>query len=141
MTMLIIATRSTRSAAQRDGASIHAPHAASWWLDHQPAVVTRIYGKGRITYIGAVLDAKLMSGATEWMVRESGVRPVFGAVPEGVEVSRRRGVDRDVFILVNTTRESREVALPRSMKLLLGGKQAGAVSLGAYGVEVLEEAR
>ena len=110
------------------------------WLDHQPAVVTRMYGKGQITYIGAVLDDKLMGGAAEWMVRESGVRPIFGTLPEGVEVSRRRGAARDVFILVNTTRETREVVLPRSMKLLLGGKQASAVSLGAYGVEVLEEA-
>ena len=110
------------------------------WLDHQPAVATRAFGKGHITYIGAVLDDKLMTGAAQWMVRESGVRPIFGTVPEGVEVSRRRSAARDVFILVNTTREAREVVLPRSMKLLLGGKLASAVSLGAYGVEVLEEA-
>lgn len=61
-----------------------------------------------------------------------------GPVPEGVEVSRRRGAGKDVFILVNSSQEKREVALPHSMKLLLAGKDGTSVTLGPYGVEVLE---
>ena len=49
------------------------------WLDDQPAVITRAYGKGRITYVGAVLDDKLMAAAAEWMTqrirRYARVRP------------------------------------------------------------------
>ena len=45
--------------------------------------------KGSITYIGAVLDDKTMAAAAEWMVKQSGVVPVFGAVPDGIEVCRR----------------------------------------------------
>src|SRR5215468_2241407 len=33
------------------------------WLDGQPAVVSRPFGRGRITYIGAVLDEKLVDVA------------------------------------------------------------------------------
>jgi beta-galactosidase len=109
------------------------------WLDDQPAVVTRTYGKGRITYIGAVLDERLMAAAAEWMVQDSGVIPIFGPVPDGVEVSRRRGPGKDVFILINSSQESRSVTLPRSMKLLLAGKVGSAVDLPSYGVEVLVE--
>jgi beta-galactosidase len=111
------------------------------WLDDQPAVVTRGYGKGRITYIAAVLDEKLMAAAAEWMVQDSGVEPIFGPVPNGVEVSRRRGDGKDVFILINTSQEVRNVALPHSMRLLLGSKDAGEAYLGPYGVEVLVDAR
>jgi beta-galactosidase len=107
------------------------------WLDDQPAVVTRGYGKGRITYVASVLDEKLMAAAAEWMVQDSRVKPIFGPVPEGVEVSRRRGAGKDVYILINSSKEARNVALPRSMKLLLAGKQASNAALGSYGVEVL----
>jgi beta-galactosidase len=109
------------------------------WLDSQPTVVTRSFGKGHITYIAAVLDEKLMAAAAGWMVQDSGVTPAFGTVPEGVEVSRRRGAGKDVFILINGSREARSVQLPRSMKMLLTGKEGSEVALGAYGVEVLVE--
>jgi beta-galactosidase len=106
------------------------------WLDDQPAIITRAYGKGRITYIGAVLDDKLMATAAEWMTHKSDVTPVFGAVPEGVEVSRRVGPGKQVFVLINYAPESRRVTLPHSMQLVLDGKQADAVDLPPYGVAV-----
>ena len=107
------------------------------WLDDQPAVITRPYGKGRITYIGAVLDDKLMASAAEWMVQKANVAPIFGPVPEGVEVSRRIGGGKEVFILVNYASDHREVALPRSMKALLANRQTDKVDLPSYGVEIL----
>jgi beta-galactosidase len=111
------------------------------WLDDQPAVVTRAYGKGRITYIGAVLDDKLTAAAAEWMVQKSGVKPIFGPVPDGVEVSRRMGGGKQVFLLINYAPESRTVTLPRSMKQLLADKQGSKVELPQYGVEVLVDAK
>jgi beta-galactosidase len=107
------------------------------WLDDQPAAITRPYGKGRITYIGAILDDKLTAAAAEWMVQKSGVTPVFGPVPEGVEVSRRIGGGKQVFILINYAQESREVKLPYSMRALLANRQADKVDLPPYGVEIL----
>ncbi|MGB8917097.1 MAG: beta-galactosidase, partial [Candidatus Sulfotelmatobacter sp.] len=106
------------------------------WLDDQPAVVTRAYGKGRITYIGAVLDDKLMAAAAGWMTQKSGVTAVFGPLPDGVEVSRRVGPGKQVFVMINYTQETRRVNLPRSMKLVLGDRQGDAVELPPYGVAV-----
>jgi len=107
------------------------------WLDDQPAAVTRSYGRGRITYIGAILDDKLMAAAAEWMVQKSGVTPVFGSLPEGVEVSRRTGGGKQVFILINYAQEKRRVALPHPMKALLENKQVEMLELAPYGVSVL----
>ena len=109
------------------------------WLDNQPAVITRAYGKGRITYIGAILDDKLMAAAAEWMVHKSGIKPVFGPVPDGVEASRRMGGGKQVFVLINYAQENRRVTLPHAMKLLLEDRPGDSVNLPPYGVAVLLE--
>ena len=106
------------------------------WLDDKPAVITRVYGKGRITYIGAILDDKLMASAAAWLTQKSGVTPIFGPVPDGVEVSRRLGLGKQVFVIINYSAENREVALPHTMKLLLDGKDGNVVQLPRYGVAV-----
>jgi beta-galactosidase len=112
--------------------------AANGWLDGQPAAITRTVGKGRITYIGAILDEKLMAAAADWMISTSGVTPAFGTVPDGVDVSRREGAGKQVFVLVNFKREPQRVTLPHAMEVALGAAADGnAVELPAYGVEVL----
>jgi beta-galactosidase len=110
---------------------------ANGWLDGQAAAISHRYGKGRVTYIGAILDDKLTESAAGWMVQTSGVKPVFGPVPEGVEVSRRIGGGRQLFILVNYAHENRQVTLPHPMKALLSNRHADKVELAPYGVEVL----
>ena len=112
------------------------------WLDGQPAVLTRPYGKGSITYIGAVLDDKLMAAAAEWMVQKSGVVPVFGPVPDGIEVCRREGANGTIFVLINFDPTLQHVALPHAMQALLGGSgEVDAVDLPEYGVAVLLESK
>ena len=108
------------------------------WLDRQPAAITRKVGKGRITYIGAWLDDNLMRAAAQWIVHQSGLQAAFGAVPEGVEVSRREGAGKEVFVLVNHTKSAQHVNLPGPMRrILLNSEQVSALDLPARGVEVL----
>jgi beta-galactosidase len=111
------------------------------WLDNQAAVISRPYGKGRITYIGAILDDKLMATATEWVIQKSGITPAFGPVPDGVQVCRRTGAGKDVFVLINLGQETRRVKLPRSMSLLLSDQNASELELPVYGVEVFTESK
>jgi beta-galactosidase len=111
------------------------------WLDGQPAALSHAYGKGRITYIGAVLDDKIMAEAAEWMMKKSGATPASISVPDGVEVSRRTADGRNVFVLVNFARTPQHVALSHPMKALLEHKQEGAVDLPAYGVEILVDTK
>lgn len=109
------------------------------WLDDQPAVITRPYGKGSITYIGALLDDNLMKAAAEWMVKQSGVEPAFGAVPDGVWVSRRVGDGKTVFVMENFGGQAQHVQLPHAMQRMLAGGEAESVDLPQYGVAVLLE--
>jgi beta-galactosidase len=111
--------------------------AGNGWLDGQPCVITRHYGKGQITYIGAVLEDKLMTATAEWLVKKSGVTPAFGPVPDGIEVSRRENNGSAVFVLINFKKEKQSVSLPHPMRSLLNQKDVTSVELSQYGVAVL----
>jgi beta-galactosidase len=110
------------------------------WLDGQPAAITRKVGKGRITYIGAWLDPKTMAQAAKWMTTDSDVKPAFGPVPAGVEVSGRYGVHKTVFILINLSGAPQTIGLPSTMEDLLEGGTKQSVKLDKYGVAVLSAA-
>ncbi|HET7102614.1 MAG TPA: beta-galactosidase [Terracidiphilus sp.] len=109
------------------------------WLDGTPAMITRPVGKGRISYLGAVLDADLMRSAVAWMTQTAQVRAEFGQVPAKVEVCRRIGADHTVFILINHGSESATVHLPTPMIDVLRRQPAPTeVELAGQGVTVLE---
>jgi beta-galactosidase len=113
--------------------------AANGWLDGQPAVVTRAYGKGHITYIGTVLDEKTLAAAAAWMAQQSGVMSAFGPVADGIDVCRRVGAGKQIYVVVNFKRESQSVTLPHAMKAVLGGADETTFVLPEYGVEVLQD--
>src|SRR5437660_1454756 len=66
-----------------------------------------------------ILDPNLITALAQWMVNVSGVTPVFGPVPDGIEVNRRVGPGSTVFVLVNFNSEKQLVPLPRPMKSIL----------------------
>ncbi|MBA0088641.1 MAG: beta-galactosidase trimerization domain-containing protein [Acidobacteria bacterium Pan2503] len=127
------------------------------WLDGQPCVITHPFGRGRITYIAAILDPNLMTALAQWMVNVSGVNPVFGPVPDGIEVNRRVGPGSTVFVLVNFNPEKQIVPLPRPMKSILhqldppdepqlsqlntAQAEVTEVELSRYGVAILLDQR
>jgi len=109
------------------------------WLDDQPAVVTHKYGRGRITYIGGVLNDGLVAAAAQWMAKSSGISPAFGPVPDGIEVSRRIGPNGAVFVLINFSADKQSVVLPRTMQSLLDQRETRQLELPQYGVAVLTD--
>ena len=115
--------------------------AGNGWLDGQPAVLTRAVGKGRIIYVGAVMDKAVMKSAIGWMVRSAGIPTPLAGVPDGVEVCRRVGQGREVFVLINYDKQERTVAVGNGFRnVLSGGAQATPLALPARGVAVLERA-
>lgn len=109
------------------------------WLDDQPVVLTRKFGKGSITYVGAWLDDGLLSGLTHQWLNDAGVATPIPGVPADVEVCIRSGHGRRVVVLINHGSEVQHVHLPVAMmSLLRGGAASGDVQLEAYGVDVLQ---
>jgi beta-galactosidase GanA len=73
----------------------------------------------------------------QWLVKSSGITPVFGAVPEGIEVSRRVKHGAAVYVLINFKKERQRVVLPKPMLSLLDEKEVSSIDLFPYGVAVL----
>ncbi len=111
------------------------------WLTGHPAAVTKTLGKGRITYIGALLDAPLMRAAVKSLLDTTGLRPRVLAVPEGVEVNRRVGNGREVYVLVNHSPRAAKVTLAGPMRDVLNGGEIREAAMGPYGVVVATPAR
>ena len=108
------------------------------WLDDQPAMITRRVGKGRITYLGAVLDPDLMRKVVAWATDDAQLKAEFPAVPAGVEVCRRVAANHTVFVLINHGSAEAHVALPSAMSdVLHDGRRVTSVDLEPQGVAVL----
>ena len=67
------------------------------------------------------------------------VGSVFGPLPPDVELTRRVGAGRDIFVLINHGRQERSVELPAEMHEVLGGSRTiRKIALASQGVAVLE---
>jgi beta-galactosidase len=108
------------------------------WLDGQPAMVTRRVDKGRITYLGALLDPDLMRRVVAWAAGDAEIEAEFPAVPSGVEVCRRMDNSHTVFVLINHGEAETQIALPSAMHdILRDGRAITSVDLPPQGVAVL----
>jgi beta-galactosidase len=110
---------------------------ANGWLDGKPAVISRRVGKGRITYVGALVDDAVMKTLIDAEMADAGVAGEF-AVPADVELMTREGAGKRIVVLVNHGREAREVTLPAAMTDVLAGGKVSKVTLADEGVAVLQ---
>jgi beta-galactosidase len=116
----------------------YAPNSS--WLSTQPAALRRTYGRGEITYLGALLDPGLTRSLLQRTLAAAHVTSSLGVLPPGVELMRRYGRGRQVTILINHGTSPRTIALPQSMRdVLQSGVTVREVRLGAQGVAVLEK--
>lgn len=111
------------------------------WLTGHPAALSRAYGKGTITYVGATLDRKLMQSFVLNVLQSAGVRPILAGLPSGVELMQRSGLNHRVWIIINhnTTAELIDTRQPGTD--LLTGKQESTLLLPPHGVAVFAVTR
>ena len=116
----------------------YAPNSS--WLSSQPAALSRPYGRGEITYLGALLDPELVRSLLRQQLAAGGVASFAAPLPPDVELMRRYGGGREITILINHGASPRTITLRDSMRdLLHPGVTVREVVLGAQGVAVLEE--
>lgn len=111
------------------------------WLAGQAAAITRAFGRGTITYLGAVLSPGLMQSACEAWVKAAGVAPAALPVPPEVEACPRVGPRGTVFVVINHGTAAIRFALPGRYRDVLDGGFTDALQLPPYGVAVLFQDR
>ncbi|MGB7135761.1 MAG: beta-galactosidase, partial [Acidobacteriaceae bacterium] len=116
--------------------------ATNGWLDRQPAMLVRHVGKGTLAYLGALLDPPLMQSVIAALAKDAGVTAAFGPLPGRVEVCRRVGGGREVFVLINHGETPATVSVPSGIHIVFGDGAAGLagkVVLPPQGVLLLRQ--
>ncbi len=102
------------------------------------AVTMNSFGKGKAVYIGADLDPASLTRVLRSFAASAGIKQVLD-VPAGVEVTARSSGGKQWIFLLNHTNTVRTVTIPgQYTDLLTAESQTASVSLGAYGVRVLQ---
>ncbi|PTX99085.1 beta-galactosidase [Opitutus sp. ER46] len=111
---------------------------ANGWLDGKPAMVSRKLGKGTISYLGALLEPAMMQRAARDLVQAASVNSPTIPVPAGVEVCRRVGQGREVFVVINHNPKPVVLDLPVGCSDLLRPSAQERIELPQYDVAVLQ---
>jgi len=82
-----------------------------------------------------------MDAAAGWMAQQADLKALADVGPAGVEVSRRAGENREVYIVVNSTNQPKSVELRNPCRLLLAQTESSRIELPAYGVELFVPAQ
>jgi len=102
------------------------------------AITMNSFGKGKAVYIGADLDPASLNRVLRGFSASAGVKPLLDA-PSGVEVTVRRSDRKRWIFLLNHTAAVQTVNIPAPhTDLVTGELRTGSVSIGAYGVRVLQ---
>ena len=110
------------------------------WLADKPAMIERRIGSGRLIYLGALLDEKLMHSVVATIAAEAGIHAAFGPLPPEVEVCRRVGEGREIFILINHGEADAKVSVPAGLRFIFGDAALsdGSITLPRQGVALLQ---
>jgi beta-galactosidase len=100
-----------------------------------PAITTREYGAGRITYVGTVPDRALARSLAEWLS--------LPADPwrrsDAVRVTAARGDGRTLRFVHNWSWDPATFTPPSPVRDVLSGEAVGSLELGPWDVRILEE--
>jgi beta-galactosidase len=104
-------------------------------------VTRNAYGKGRVYYIGTVLDERATQVLMRRIASDAGIACDY-ELPEGVEVAVRSAEGKRITFVLNLSKEPKEVVIPHRdhVNALSGHRQPdGNIRLGPGAVEILVE--
>lgn len=121
---------------EKDDVDVLAAYAGDPLLADHPAIVSRIVGDGRLTWVGTLPDAGTAQRLTEWALAERGVRrvdAVWGDVPASVRISSAVTADgRRVWSVANHSWDPVTLTAPDGATSTVSGVPIADLDLGAW---------
>lgn len=116
-------------------------HYASGDLQGSCAVSRNTYGRGRVWYMGALLDQSGNDRVLGEAAETAGLRPVVEGLPACVEATLRQDDRGSLLFLLNHSESTVPVDVDGWGKDLLGGREADHLMLAPRGAAVLHKGR
>ncbi|MBX3595823.1 MAG: beta-galactosidase [Sphingomonas sp.] len=109
-------------------ASVTARYLDGPWLKGEPVAVTRPVGKGRITYVGGLLDRTMQDTFSVQWVRQAGMGEMPVSQPEFLEVSDRLAPDGKTYrFVINHGEAPIDYVVPEGASVIIRDGIGGAV--------------
>ena len=111
---------------------------SSRFLEGEPAITLRKFGKGSVVYLGTYLTEDLVPILFSRLFNKASVTPLLSNLPDGCEVSVRVADDRQLMIIGNTTSYPVEIAdVPDGDAIVLDGNWRNTqLNLDPYGTAI-----
>ncbi|MCC6490835.1 MAG: beta-galactosidase [Candidatus Hydrogenedentes bacterium] len=104
-------------------------------LKGKAAITQRIIGKGHVYYLGAYLPQDMLERFVGGLMPEYRIK----GIPDGVEITQRRGKDGRFVFVINHSGQRQTLPLPGTFPDLLTGQTVGpVVTVSANGILVLK---
>lgn len=85
-----------------------------------PALTVHEYGNGLAYYICADAEERFYNDLYRAIITRQHIQPIMDVIPEGIEVSSRRGGEYEYIFVQNFTDEAVHIAIPDGAKILSG---------------------
>lgn len=112
---------------------------ATWaegWRKGMPALTVNSYGKGKVFYLGTVIDGDAMDVLTTYLCADAGVEALI-ETPSGVRAYERQGDDERLIFILNYTEDAQHVSLPFPCKDAFTGEELTAVDIDPVDLRIV----
>ena len=123
-----------------EGAQALAQYGSDFYAG-MPAVTRNAFGSGAAYYIGTALEQAGLDKVLAQAADEAGVTAVVPETPNGLEITRRRADDGDLYFVINFKDEALELpaSLAGGMELLSGKTAQAGEKIAKYGVRIIRK--
>ncbi len=90
------------------------------WRKGLPAVTVHCYGKGKVVYVGGVLEGQSLSGLIDYLLKIAHVSEGITA-PAGVRIFERRGAGKRLLFVMNFEATAQSMIMPGEWTDALSG--------------------
>ena len=109
---------------------------ASGWRKGLPALTENRWHKGRVFYLGTVLEGAALSTLVTHLLQVADVRPLL-ETPAGVRAYQRVGEGERWLFLINENEEARALTLPEGWRDAFTGMPVEVAEIGGVDVRIL----
>lgn len=134
-----------RATGWADGLQLEGATALAYY-DHPhfgrfPAIVSQVFGKGRVTYCGTLPNAALSKALAQWVLRQAGITPIGADLPVAVRVSAAKATNGSTLTFyTNWSWDQQHVLAPLAGTDLISGLEVHTgdpIELGAWDTKIL----
>lgn len=111
---------------------------AEGWREGLPVLTENRWARGRVLYLGTVLQGEALRALVDYLCRIAEIQPVL-ETPPGVRAYLRAGGGLKLLFLNNENEQARKVSVPGGWRSAFTGQPVSQVEIGPVDVQVLEK--